>query len=818
MKQYTLDNLCKIVDGTLFGDPVSSFSQICVDSRTLYSPEEALFIALRGERHDGHKFIGELIRKGVINFMVEEIPLERELIEKANYIKTADTLTAFHKLAAFHRSQFSIPVIGITGSNGKTIVKEWLYQMLHNSSKIIRSPKSYNSQVGVPLSVLMLDSSYDLAIFEAGISRKGEMNNLQSIIRPDIGIITNVKEAHQENFRDYEEKTREKLGLFRDSKTIIYSRDHELIHRIASECFEKERCITWSEKGPADIIIKTRKNSKGLVQLECKYKGIASSFEVPFSDEASLENIMHVISCLLWMETDVELIRKNLKSLSPVAMRLELLKGINGCTLINDSYNSDIASLTIALDFLNQQNQHRLKTLILSDILQSGREEEDLYREVSSIIKKKGISRFIGIGEALSRQKTHFGRGAFYFSTDDFLESLDPGDFSDEAILIKGSRPFSFERISLALEHKIHSTVLEINLNALINNINIFRSLLNPGTRIMVMVKAFSYGSGSWEIANALEYQKVDYLTVAFADEGIGLRNAGTSLPILVMNPDISSFPQMINHNLEPELYNFRSLIRCEEEIRKQNLVRYPVHIKLDTGMRRLGFSEQDIDSLAGFLTSHDNLEIKSIFSHLAAAEDPAHDSFTRGQISLFESMSEKLMRLFPYKIYRHLLNSAGIERFPEAQFDMVRLGIGLYGISVSGKNKLRSVSTLKSVISQIKNVKKGESVGYNRGSIEQYDRVIGIVPIGYADGIDRRFGNGNGTFYINNTPVRVIGNVCMDMCFIDLTGIRAEEGEEVIIFGESYPVWEMAKSAGTISYEILTGISGRVKRVYYQE
>jgi alanine racemase len=454
----------------------------------------------------------------------------------------------------------------------------------------------------------------------------------------------------------------------------------------------------------------------------------------------------------------------------------------------------------------------------LSDILQSGKDEAELYREVSSIIRKKGISRFIGIGEALSRQKEHFRSGAFYLSTDDFLGSLAPGDFSDEAVLIKGSRPFSFERISLALEQKIHSTVLEINLNALISNLNMFRSLLNPDTLIMVMVKAFSYGSGTWEIANALQYQKVDWLSVAFADEGIALRNAGISLPILVMNPDISSFPQMIAHNLEPELYNFRSLERCEAEIRKQNLVRYPVHIKLDTGMHRLGFIEQDLDPLAGFLSAHDNLEVRSVFSHLAAAEDPAHDDFTRQQISLFERMSAKLISLFPYRIYRHLLNSAGIERFQEAQFDMVRLGIGLYGISVTQSNRLKNVSTLKSVISQVKAVKKGESVGYSRASIEQHDRRIGIVPVGYADGIDRRLGNGKGRFIINNSPVPVTGNICMDMCFVDITGIRAEEGDEVIIFGEPNPVWEMAKTAGTISYEILTGISGRVKRVYYQE
>lgn len=824
MISYTLDTLCKVVNGTLTGDPASSFHQISIDSRTLFSPEDTLFIAIRGERHDGHKFIRELIRKGVRNFLVQESTDKQESTEKqefqdgASFVVCENTLVALQEFIRFHRSKFSIPVIGITGSNGKTIVKEWLYQMLQDSRKVIRSPKSYNSQVGVPLSVWLLNSSYDLGIFEAGISRKGEMENLASMIQPDIGIITNIKEAHQENFRDHEEKTREKLKLFKNCKTIIYCSDHELIHRIAAEQFEQDRCFTWSEKGNGNIKIRTLKKSKENAELEFTFEKKSYVFTIPFSDQASLENIMHVITTLLWMRTDIPLIRENLKSLTPVAMRLELLKGINQCTLINDSYNSDIASLSIALDFLNQQNQHRLKTLILSDILQSGKNEAELYSEVSGIIRKKGINRFIGIGEALQRQEKLFGRGVFYSNTDEFLASIKPGDFSDEAILIKGSRPFSFERISLALQQKIHGTVLEVNLNALIHNLNIFRSRLNSETGIMVMVKAFSYGSGSWEIANVLQYQKVEYLSVAFADEGIALRKAGITLPIVVMNPDVLSFGQMIDHNLEPELYNFRSLYNCEKVIRKYNMVRYPVHIKLDTGMHRLGFSEEEMDPLIDFLTSHDNLEVRSVFSHLAAAEEPEHDDFTRTQIDLFNRMSQRLVSVFPYKIRRHILNSAGIERFPEAQLDMVRLGIGLYGISSSEGNDLRSVSTLKSVLSQIRTVKKGESVGYNRGSIETHDRTIGIVPIGYADGIDRRIGNGKGKFYINNKPVPVIGNVCMDMCFIDITGIQAEEGDEVIIFGESSPVWQMAKDAGTITYEILSGISGRVQRVYYQE
>ncbi|KPK87048.1 MAG: hypothetical protein AMS27_03570 [Bacteroides sp. SM23_62_1] len=800
------------------GDPESSFSQISVDSRTLTAPDNTLFVAIRGERNDGHRFIGELIRRGVKNFLVEAIEQEYKESKNVNLVCVSNSLRALQDFVCHHRSGCTMPVIGITGSNGKTIVKEWLFQILHSSMKIIRSPKSYNSQVGVPLSVWMLDSGYDIGIFEAGISKPGEMQYLQPIIRPDIGIITNVKEAHQENFRTYEEKAWEKLTLFSQSSTIIYCRDHEIIDRLVRELCKDINCFTWSSVEDADVIIRKKKQSRTFSLLEITYKDNTWDVSVPFSDDASLENIAHVITCLLWLDVDISLVKKGLGLLSPVAMRLELIKGINQCTLINDSYNSDLASLTIALDFLNQQNQHRLKTLILSDIFQSGKTEENLYHEVSRIIKEKGISRFIGIGEALSRQKHQFQRGIFYQTTNDFLEQLRRHNFSDEAILIKGSRPFHFEKISLALRQKTHGTVMEVNLTALVHNLNIFRSMLEPDTGIMVMVKAFSYGSGSWEIANALQYQNVDWLCVAFADEGITLRKSGISLPILVMNPEITSFELMIDHHLEPEIYNFRSLISFEEILRRQHIISYPVHIKLDTGMHRLGFSEDEMGSLIEFLKDHEHLEVKTVFSHLATADQPEHDDFTRYQIRLFESMSDELISAFQYRIKRHILNSAGIERFAEAQYDMVRLGIGLYGISLLKRNELRNVCTLKSTISQIKTVLKGESVGYSRESMEKHDRRIGIIPVGYADGINRRLGNGKGRFLINGAQAPVIGNICMDMCFVDLSSVNAEEGDEVIIFGESMPVWAMSELLNTIPYEILTGISTRVQRIYYQE
>ncbi len=816
MNRYTTGELHDIVKGELTGSRDAVIKHISVDSRTLVSPDDSLFIALRGEHHDGHSFISDLILKGVRNFLVEDIPSNTEA-NTINFVQVEDTLNAMQQFIRHHRSQCPVPVIAVTGSNGKTIVKEWLYQLLQPDKKIIRSPRSYNSQVGVPLSVWMLDPSYDMAVFEAGISKPGEMSRLKAMIRPDVGIITNLKEAHQENFSSYEEKAREKLGLFDDCNRIIYCSDHLIINRIAVKKFPGSRLFTWSRKPGADIWLKQAKWEHNQTTLTLQYEGNDSVYRIPFSDKASIENSMQVISCMLHLNYSEEDIRQRLKDLSPVAMRLELMQGVNHCTLINDSYNSDLASLSIALDFLKQQNQHELKTLILSDIYQSGKSGEELYGEVSKIISGKGVKRFMGIGDQISLHKGVFKHGSFFHSTGDFLNRIKQNDFADEAILIKGARQFQFEKITTMLQQKIHGTILEVDLNAMIQNLNIFRSRLKTETKIMVMVKALSYGSGTYEIANALQYQQVDYLGVAFADEGIALRNAGINTPVVVMNPEISSFDQMIEYQLEPEIYNFKSLHQFEKILKKHNMLSYPVHIKLNSGMNRLGFDEEEIGELTAFLNSHEYLEVKTVFSHLAASEDPNHDTFTRKQISRFEKMSKPLMNR-PVNPLRHILNSAGIERFPDAQFEMVRVGIGLYGFSSLRDSGLQNVSTLKSTISQIRRIKKGESIGYGRGTISEKDRTIGIVPIGYADGIDRRMGNGKIRFISNGKPVAVIGQICMDMCFVDLTGIKAEEGDEIIIFGKEQPVEELARCVQTISYEILTGISSRVKRIYFQE
>jgi len=816
MREYFIKDIADITGGKMIGDSVQPVSQVSIDSRTLVPGPGVLFFAIRGERHDGHRFISELYQSGVRNFVVGELPHEYDKPEGAAFIVVKDTLVALQALAAFHRSQYSCPVLGITGSNGKTVVKEWLFQMLRKEKNLCRSPKSFNSQVGVPLSVLLLDEQHEMGIFEAGISKTGEMGKLQAVIRPGIGIMTNIGEAHQENFTSIEQKVAEKIILFKDCHAIIYCADHILIDSVLRERYSDRELVSWSEKNESTVTVTEIQLKEKNTHVRLKYSRQESYYILPFIDRASVENALHIITLLLHLGYKSRFIEKGLLSLSPVAMRLELVKGINGCTLINDSYNSDLYSLSIALDFLNQQNQHKTKTVILSDILQSGRSDEDLYREVSALVKGKGIDHFIGIGKRLAANRQAFLPGSVFFeSTEEFLAGQKRSMFRDEAILIKGSRQFRFEKIVHAYEQKVHCTVMEVDLEALVHNLNIYRSLLDKDTRIMVMVKALSYGSGSWEIANVLQFQKVDYLCVAYIDEGIHLREAGIKLPVMVMNPEMSGFEALVDYQLEPEIYSFRILHGFNELVSRRGIDHYPVHLKLETGMHRLGFSPEQMDELVSALRKAPRLVIASVFSHLAAADNPVHDLFTRDQIRQFEQLSEQLTGAFSYRIIRHMLNSSGIERFPEGQFDMVRLGIGLYGISETITHRLRNVNTLKSIISQIKTVKKGSSVGYNRQYMAGSDMTMGIIPIGYADGLSRKLGNGNWRVSIKGQAVPLIGNICMDMCMVDLTGTDAVEGDEVIIFGEDPGLKDLAEKTGTIPYEVLSRISERVKRVY---
>ncbi len=821
MEAIKITELASAISGIVYGEANPSVDYVTIDSRTISSAKGALFFAIVGKHQDGHHFISSLYSKGVRAFVVSSVPSDFAKMDDAVFVVVEDTLDALQRMAIWYQQQYTIPVVGITGSNGKTIVKEWLYQLLHNKLHVVRSPRSFNSQVGVPLSVLLLERGTELAIFEAGISLVGEMAHLEPIISPEVGILTNIGQAHQENFSTMEEKIKEKLILFKNSKTIICSADHDFVILAASVEAKKRgiKLITWSAKDrDADIVVKKTYQGKG-VDLAISYQGKQTNASLPFGDAASVENALHCIAFLLYAGHRDILEQGLLNNLAPVAMRMELKEAVNGSTLINDSYNSDINSLTVALDFLKNQVQHSARTLIISDILQSGREEADLYREVSRLAVAKGVSKIIGIGQAIARNSGFFAQPAqFFLTTEAFLASASKSDFRDEAILVKGSRDFGFERISAFLERKVHTTVMDINLNAIVHNLNHFRGLLNPGTKLMAMVKAFSYGSGSYEIASLLQFHRVDYLAVAFADEGVALREAGITMPILVLNPEVGSFATMVEHNLEPEIFNLTSLNDFAREVERCGMQNYPIHVKLDTGMHRLGFISEHIPELILTLKACQSLRVQSVFAHLAAADESKHDAFTLEQIIIFEKNTALLRQELGYDFIRHTLNSSGIERFPQAQFDMVRLGIGLYGISALPENSLRVVSTLKSTIVQIKSISPDDSVGYGRkGRVARPSRVA-TIPIGYADGLNRLLSNGVGSFVVREQRVPIIGNICMDLCMVDVTDVKAEEGDEVIIFGESPSITEIAGKLNTIPYEVLTSISRRVKRVYFQE
>jgi alanine racemase len=818
---YTITEIAHITGGQLTGPGDTMVKYVLTDSRSLLYPAVTVFFAIPGERNDGHNYIGELYRQGVHCFVVDRLPDSVRVFSDASFVLVSDVFRALQQLAARHRCRFMTPVIGITGSNGKTVVKEWIFQAIHHEKNIVRSPRSYNSQIGVPLSVCLLDEKHDLAIFEAGISQPGEMERLQTIIMPDIGIFTHLGEAHRENFHSKYEKAQEKMILFRRCRTVLYCRDcAELADILESDPeYRAVSRFSWSEQAEADVQIHNKRKENGSTFVAVRHGSQNFDLVIPFTDDASVENALHVVCLMLFMGYRPEIINGRIAQLEPVAMRLDIKKGANRCSIINDSYNADTGSLAIALDLLVRQ-PYPLKTLILSDILQSGKSQENLYREVAGLLTERNINRLAGIGPDISANAGLFACEKYFFATTEaFLAELGHHiRFADESILVKGSRNFEFERIVQALEEKVHKTVLEINLNAVVHNYNYFKSLLHPQTKMAVMVKALAYGSGSVEIAHVLQFHRADCVAVAFADEGKELRESGITLPIMVMNPEDDGFDTLIRYRLEPEIYNFRMLRQCAKAASDQGIDEYPVHIKLDTGMHRLGFLEDEVDLLAGQLRRQPSVRVKSVFSHLAGSDDPSLDDFVRQQVTLFRRMSDKIEELIQYPFLRHILNSAGIERFPEAQFDMVRLGIGLHGISAVDPSKVRQVATLRSIILQIKSILAGDSVGYNRKFFAVKPMRIGIVPIGYADGLHRMLGNGVGSFVVNGQHVPLVGNMSMDMCAIDLTDIDAVEGDPVMIFGEEYPLTEIARQMQTIPYEVLTRVAPRVKRIYYQE
>ena len=819
--RITASELATITKGKLYGVPTLAISDLLTDSRQFSYSEGLAFFAIKGVNHDGHKFIPQLYERGIRIFVVEDLPENLSSYRECSFIAVQDTIKAIQQLATYKRRKFRGTVIAITGSAGKTVVKEWLADIMGSVRSVVRSPKSYNSQLGVPLSVWKLDEQYDTGIFEAGISRKGEMKKLLSVIDPDLGVITNIGDAHSENFTDAESKTAEKLILFRNCQAIVYCRDYEIIREIIENDpkLSSKKIADWSfHHRKAEYFVTRTETADRKTLISIRHGKNDYIFVIPFTDRASVENAVTVAVTCLYSGIGEDIIGNGLANLVPVAMRMEIKAGINGCMLIEDYYNSDPGSLNMALEYLASQNNPR-KALILSDFIQTGRDETELYRQVASLVKRTGIGKFIGIGEAITRNSRHFAEGSrFYHSTDEFILRHAFSEFMDEIILLKGARVFEFERIGHHLEQQVHQTVLEINLDAITHNLNAYRQYLNQGTRIMAMVKAFAYGAGPSEIASLLEYHRIDYLAVAYADEGVELRQAGVTLPIVVMNPETSAFGVMIKYNLEPEIYSLSLLRKFSDTASRYGLVQHPIHIKIDTGMHRLGFMPDETEKLISELKSAGALKVVSVFSHLAASEDPSLDDFTRKQASAFLAVTDRIREATGTGFLRHILNSAGIIRFPEYQFEMVRPGIGLYGVNSSGKLHLRPAGRYLTLISQVKKIPGGEPVGYGCADVSDTDRSIAILPVGYADGLDRKLGNRRGSLFISGKKVPIVGNVCMDMCMADVTGLKVKEGDEAEIFGENIRVEDMAHDCDTIPYEILTSIPSRVKRVFYRE
>ena len=832
---YTIADIEKITGGKLLlsNNPNAVIEHLLIDSRKLLFPSSSLFFSLPGPRRQGSSFAKELYNKGVRSFIVDaSFNFLQQDFEGANIIQVKNVLLALQELAAKHRSQFNFPVMGITGSNGKTIVKEWLYQLLQHDHNIVRSPKSYNSQIGVPLSVWQMNNLHTLGIIEAGISMPGEMEKLEKVIQPGFGIFTNIGEAHSEGFENIAGKVSEKVKLFINSSTVIYCKDEVLVDEAMLLLQQKNNALlfTWGEDKNATLCISSIQIQPFNTVIKGVFKEKKLSISIPFTNDAAVKNaitcwcvLLHLQTCQPAGRLNDEVIQERMLQLKPVEMRLELKQGINNCSVINDSYSADITSLSIALDFLQQQQQHPKRTVIISDILQSGKTNKELYQEVANILKQKNINRLIGVGTEIVKYSDAFTgvpETEFFNSTAEFLQKFPAMHFYNESILLKGARLFEFEQISHLLEEKIHQTVLEINLNAITHNLNTYQQLLNPGVKLMAMVKAFSYGSGGFEIANLLQFHKVDYLAVAYADEGVELRKAGITLPIMVMNAEEITYDVLVQHNLEPELFSFGILSTFEDYLMRNGIQNYPVHIKLDTGMRRLGFEQKDIAELCSRLQPTSAFKIQTVFSHLAASDAALHDAFTNAQAKAFLEGCEQIQRITGYTFIRHLANTAAIHRHKNMQFDMIRLGIGLYGVDADPaiQQQLKNVTTLKTTISQIKNVKAGESIGYSRKGLAAQDSVIATVRIGYADGYPRLLSNGVGSMFVNGKLAPVIGNVCMDMTMLDITGVDAQEGDEVIVFGAALPVSDLAALAQSIPYEILTGISQRVKRVYFEE
>ena len=822
---YSLEKVTALIGARRFGNAEARIDWLLTDSRSLAFPETTLFFALRTPVGDGHKYIPDLYRRGVRNFVVGTVPENHETdYPDANFLRVLSPLKALQRLAERHREEYVLPVIGITGSHGKTVVKEWIYQLLMLSMNVTRSPRSYNSQVGVPLSVWLLDERSRIGVFEAGISQPGEMQALRAIIQPTIGVMTNIGPAHQENFSTIQEKCHEKLLLFKDAKVLIYNADEPVVAESVHDFGFGGQLFGWSRKDEnATVFVRAIEPTEdGKTRIAYFFNGTAAEYTLPFADEASIQNSITALCVCLYLGLTPADIARRMALLEPVAMRLEVVQGVRGCTLINDAYNSDAAALDIALDFMNRRAKEQAakgRTLILSDIFQTGIPAEELYAKVAEMLKSRGVECLIGVGPAISAAHTLFSiKKSFYPTSEALLESGELDTIHDEIILLKGARNFGFEQIAKALSLRVHETTLDVNLEAIAENLHFYRSFMKPETKLTCMVKASAYGAGSVEIAKTLQERGVDYLAVAVADEGAELRRAGITAGIIVMNPEMSAFGTLFEYELEPEIYSFNLLDALIRAARRQGITDFPVHLKLDTGMHRLGFNPKtDIPVLIDRLSHQRALIPRSVFSHFVGADSDGFDDFSEKQFKLFDEASRTLQAAFPHKILRHICNSAGIERFPERHLDMVRLGLGLYGIDPIDNRVLHNVATLRTTILQIRDVPAGDSIGYSRKTVLDRPSRIAAIPIGYADGLNRHLGNRRGYCLVNGQKADYVGNICMDVCMIDVTDIPCREGDSVEIFGDALPVTVLSDLLGTIPYEVLTSVSNRVKRVYFQ-
>ncbi len=827
---YSIEKIATLIGAHRIGNADTQIRWLLTDSRSLCFPEESLFFALQSQRNDGHRYIKDLYRRGVRNFVVEKTNLEGEPFSTcpdANFLLVPSALSALQRLAERHRDEYDIPIVGITGSNGKTMVKEWLYQLLAPQMNVTRSPRSYNSQIGVPLSVWLLSEQTDIGVFEAGISQPGEMEHLRDIIQPTIGVLTSLGDAHQENFRSLDEKCAEKLQLFHGAKVVFYNSDDDTISRCMRRSGYTGEKIGWSrnnEMAPFYVAsVVSSSDRPGQTEVTYIYKGVRATYRLPFIDFASVECSIACAAVARYLGVTAENLAARMQSIEPVAMRLEVKEGRHGCTLINDSYNSDVNSLDIALDFMNRRPDHqgRRRALILSDIQQSGKSATELYDEVNRLCLQRGVSRFIGIGPVIRScaDRITIADKAFFTDVNQFVQSSAFHTLRDEVILLKGARAFGFDRLTELLEQKVHETILEVNLNAVVDNLNYYRSFLHPSTKLVCMVKADAYGAGAVEVAKTLQDHCVDYLAVAVADEGVTLRRNGITQNIIIMNPEMTAFKTMFDYDLEPEVYSFRLMDALVRAAEKEGITGWPVHIKLDTGMHRLGFDpEKDIDEVIARLKGQNAIIPRSVFSHFVGSDSDDFDAFSAEQFRKFDAGSSKLQAAFSHKILRHMDNSAGIEHFPERQLDMCRLGLGLYGINPRNNQVLHTVSTLKTTILQMRRVPKEETVGYSRRGVLERDSVIAAIPIGYADGLNRHLGRGACYCLVNGQRAPYVGNICMDVAMIDVTDIDCKEGDSVEIFGEHLPVTVLSDVLDTIPYEVLTGISSRVKKVYFQD